>query len=75
MMIFMLYVYTRVVVNFMMCLLFKFGGIWPHGLGTMPVLRSVQLQFALCLPRIDSGNLCFRPSKLLNHVLVSEDEM
>jgi hypothetical protein len=62
-------------VNFMMYLLFKFGGNWPHGLGSMHTLRSVQLQFALYLPRIGSGNLCFRPGKVRNDALVSEDEM
>jgi hypothetical protein len=35
--------YTRVVVNFMMCLLFKFGGIWSYGLGTMHILNLVKL--------------------------------
>jgi hypothetical protein len=59
----------------MMCLLFKFGGMWPHGLGSMHVLRSVRLQFALCLPRTGPGNICFRPGKVWNHALVSEDEM
>jgi hypothetical protein len=59
----------------MMYLFFKFGGIWPHGLGIMHVLRSVQLQFALCLPRIDSGNVGIRPGKLMSHALVSEEEM
>jgi hypothetical protein len=49
--------------------------IGPHGLGSMLALGSVQLQFALCLSRTDSGNLCFLPGKLLNHALVSEDEM
>jgi hypothetical protein len=62
-------------VNFMMYLLFKFGGNWSHGLGSMHGLRSVQLQFALCLPRTGSGNLCFRPSKVRNHAFVSEDEI
>jgi hypothetical protein len=59
----------------MMCLLFKLGGIWPHGLGAMQVLRSVQLQFALYLPRTGPGNICFLPGKVRNHALVYEDEM
>jgi hypothetical protein len=43
--------YTRVVVNFMMYLLFKFGDNWPNSLGSMHVVRSVKLQFALYLPK------------------------